>query len=313
VGKIGFFYGDAVHMAWNSSYWRCQLPAKALTGHEVVLAHVNTLPSHADCDVFFVERCLFEPYLSFLKTQKAKGSRVYCTFDDNFALFPKFLPGYPLWKAKHTEFIQGLGEIDGGLCPSQLLVDYYSRYGNIKLVENYYPDSWYDEPVNPTPEFELGISCSISHMESIKHSKILEALKQSDYSLLFNAGQAHQLMDMMQGLYSEYSHWTRQQDYTKIVDRFAVGLAPLAGEYDRYRSNIKCLLYNVRGRPFVASRLDPYFKMFGGVLVDNTVKGWLEGIEKVLKDYKLYADLGREQALNYKLSENIYRYQELIG
>jgi len=314
VAKVGFFYSDAVRINWNSSYWRCYLPARKLAPkHDVVLAHINTLPAYSHLDVFFLERNLFDPYLTFLEDMKRKGKKVYCTWDDNYALMPRFLPGHSIWKEKLPEFLQGLGEIDGSLVPCQALVDYYSKYGNVKLVGNFYPKEWLDAPVNNIPEFELGVSCSISHLESIKNSHILEALKIGKHSLLLNAGQSHELMNIMAGIYTGYQSWTRQQDYPEVVDRFSIGLAPLAGDYDNYRSNLKVLLYAVRGRTWVASNLIPYQGIPGGILVKNTVEGWKTGIEAAIESSHILSEVAREWAQGFTIDKNIEKYLELIG
>lgn len=313
--KTVILYGDNSHLEFNASFFRCEIPATALRskGHHVVLDSLTQVESYLDYDIFLFERNLFGPFLPLIKRLKKQGKKVYATWDDNYHLMPKNLPAYPVWHGQNSylkELEEALGIIDAGFVPSQALKDYYSKFGNTQLVENFYPDAWLDIP-KTEPLYELGWSGNATHIQSWENSNLIPALRDSKRSLLVNSSDGG-VLGKLYGLYSAQVPWTKHSKYFSIVDKFSVGLAPLAGEYDRYRSNIKVLLYAARGKPWIASDLEPYRDAKGGMVVGNTKDEWVTAINHVFNDYERFSNMAREWAFSYRMSANLDKYEQYL-
>lgn len=316
MSRVVMLYADAKYLEMNASTWRVEIPFRALKakGYDIAIDHISRIQSHLDSDVFVIERNLLGPFYRLIKELKEKGKRIIATFDDCYHLMPKYLPAYEVWHGDNDylkQFEEILGMVDISIVPSYLLADYYSKFGRIEVVENYYPDEWLEIP-SKEPRFELGWSGNATHLHSWQNSKLDSALKESNRKFLLNTSDSN-VINKLHGLYSAHYPWVHHNDYPSLVDEFMVGLAPLAGEYDSYRSNIKLVNYAVRGRPFVASNLAPYHNCDGGILVKNSKKGWIEGIEEVFNEYEKYSMMARNWAYGYRISANIHKYEELIG
>jgi hypothetical protein len=315
--KVGFFFADDPRSDWNSSYWRIFLPAKYLhetKKYEVTMAHLTALPASMETfDVYIIERAIFGGVLRIIEKLKEAGKKVFITIDDCYDKIPEYIPSSAVWKSgtKLAELRQGMGIVDGTLVASKELAKYYGSHGKTFLVENYYPDHWFDYPVI-RGSYDLGWSGTASHMHSWKGSGCAKAIRGSGKTFLLNCGAFPKMMEILDGLYSKYIPWTKQEDYPQVVDKFNVGLAPLSGEYDNYRSNIKVLLYSVRGKPWAASQLAPYLEAQGGIPTDNVAQNWVKTIEAVYNHYDALSRSAREWAYGYRITANISKYEELF-
>lgn len=318
--KTVFLYSDDVHLELNASFWRCEVPQKALAakGLDVKLDNITQFHNYKDYDVFIVERNLFEPFAAIIRSLIKQGKKVYANFDDNYDEMPAYLPAYPTWHGSYNglrirldEFHDMLGEVAGCIVASKELANYYSKYGKMIVIENYFPDQWLDIPTGK-PIWDLGWSGNATHITSWEESKLHAALKAADYSLLLNTSDVN-VINKLHGIFDCFKPWTPHSQYPSLVDDFSVGLAPLAGQYDRYRSNIKLVMYAMRGRPWVASNLEPYRDSVGGVLVNNTKREWLSGISEVFDEYDRYALLAKDWGSQYAVSKHLDEYEALIG
>lgn len=309
-------YSDSPHLEFNASQWRIVIPHKALIGkgHDVAIDHISRIQFHLDSDVFVIERDLISVFFTAIRQLKKKGKRVIATFDDCYDEMPSNLPAYKTWfgNNKHylNEFHECLGIIDMAIVPSRSLAKYYSKFGRIEVIENYYPDEWLDYPVEE-PKCDLGWSGNATHEQSWEDSKLKSAMKEIGRTFILNTSDVG-VVNNLHGLFDAHIPWTKHHLYPYIVDKFRVGLAPLAGEYDRYRSNIKIVNYAARGKPWIASDLDPYWGCDGGILVKNTKNGWINAVNEVFNEYDRYSMMARNWASQYRISENINKYEEMV-
>ena len=56
-------------------------------------------------------------------------------------------------------------------------------------------------------------------------------------------------------IFQPYVQWF---DWPRVLARFDIGIAPLAGRYDASRSQIKSMEFGVMAIPFVATGSEPY-------------------------------------------------------
>ena len=330
--RFCFLYADDPDIAYNSSFWRCEVPAVFLAnaGHQASLIPTMQVESVGDeWDVYIIEHQLFGPILAKALRWKAAGRRVWVTLDDNYWLIPKSIRSYRTWREATDQqgrplgfdplkdLERGLAQIDGAITPSRKLTDYVggkmgeesSKSGRVRTIENYYPDFWLTFP-DSRPEFDLGWSFNATHKASLACSGLKKALTRSGRTFFLNTSD-HHLLDDCKHLYASYQPWVSQDSYLSVARRFRIGLAPYYGEYDAYRSNVKVLTYALAGRPWVASNSPAVQNAVGGVLVENTVKGWLQGIEAVEANYVQLQEAGLAWAKTYAISNHLGEYLSL--
>ena len=105
--NIVFVYADN-DQEWNSSEWRCVIPAQAIDrdpDHQASLLAIadfaNRTPEAdqlcSQADVIVVERNLFGPVLTAIMHWKAQGKGVIANFDDAYHLLPEDNLSHDFW------------------------------------------------------------------------------------------------------------------------------------------------------------------------------------------------------------------------
>ena len=78
-----------------------------------------------------------------------------------------------------------------------------------------------------------------------------------------------------------YDEWAKM-----LSKRFDIGIAPLAGEYDNYRSWIKPVEYCLTKTPWIGTRGPAYAEFENyGTLVDNGVDNWTTALLNKIDNY----------------------------
>ncbi|MGB9674025.1 MAG: hypothetical protein ACPL3P_07785 [Anaerolineales bacterium] len=354
--KIVFVHADSKE-EWNSSEWRCAIPARAINRtkrHQASLVNIidfgkNTPEVQELCaaaDVIVVERNLFGGVLSAIQYWKARDKVVLANFDDAYDLMPESNLNYPFWgngiiqttgekmnPMPLTQFKWGLRMVHAALVPSRRLVEDWQSYTKMVYLPNYIELDHYQ---NIRPESHKGIIIgwggSISHLQSFMDSGVLQALRNvcrmrpevkvmicgNDLRITHNLGLPRKQMILQP--------WVSYREWPRVLSRFDIGLAPLAGAYDERRSWIKVLEYLVMKIPWIASEGSPYheFRKYG-IFVKNTTQAWEQAILDVVDHLVKYKEEASREAylagISLGIDDNIEKvldtftsiYQDVLG
>jgi glycosyltransferase involved in cell wall biosynthesis len=344
--NIVYVYADSI-AEWNSSEWRCSVPARAITRtgrHCAGLIGIedfarNTPISNNSCaeaDLIIVQRNLFGPVLSALQYWRARDKVVVVDFDDaynlmhpsnlNYSFWSKGIPREPnipkMEPAPLTQFKWGLRLAHAATVPSKRLADDWQAYTEMYYLPNYIDLKCY-ENIIPEPHggIIIGWGGSISHLQSFVESGVIPALKRVCQARpqvrVMICGNDSRIMDALHLPTRQriFKKWVSYKEWPRVLSQFDIGIAPLSGDYDERRSWIKVLEYMVMKIPWVASSAQPYrqFRQYGWS-VRNEAKEW----ENVLLDMVDNLDQYRERAagdpylkgISLNIDENI---QNILG
>lgn len=323
--RIAFFYGDIPSIAYNSSYWRCEVPCRALkaAGHEALLMPLAALPGATGLDLVIIEREMTPGVLRVMQDLQSKGMKVVVTFDDAYHAIPRSNWGANYWKRNlgwnreplpfntFDTFTAALRQADAFITPSVRLTEHYKRYNRKALtVENFIDESWVNEEV-AEPDYDLGWSTSIGHNDALRESKLLNLFKVMKWSLVINSSSG-ELLQELSGLYDMHVPWTKQGRYLQdAVSKFRVGLAPVVNDYDQFRSHVKALGYAAAGRPCVMTESHT-FRFAPGAHVKNTLKGWQDGIALTLDHWEEASQQAKDWAHENTIQHNLSAYTDLL-
>ena len=318
---ITWLYAD-FRNEWNTSYYRAVIPSILMerVGHKCYTAHINEILTHNvlpetqsaidQSDVIVMERLLTKEAFDFITDMRIAGKKVFATFDDHYGLMPMG-GSHTTWRGGKealngrgsilNEFRAGLALCDGLMTPSKLLCEDFAPYGMPYYVPNFLLDKlWENLPAKDPDNFVIGWGGSSAHSISFADSGIAPALGQicKKYPKVYVHLQTYD--PRITGLFDKFGvryrsrNWVQFDIWPKIVATFHLGLAPLAGEYDKRRSNLKTLEYGMVGVPWIATDDAPYQESAGGILVKNKTKEWVRAIESLINDASLYDKLSEE-------------------
>lgn len=316
--KVVYIFADN-EKEWNSSEWRCAVPARAINRTRLHRAELisldefarSTLAAQAACelaDLLVVQRNLLGPVLSAIQHWKARDKIVIADFDDAYHLMSPTNAGYAYWgqglirelgpdgRVVHhkidplplTQFKWGLRLVDGATVPSRRLADDWRAYTDIRYVPNYIElEKYLNVTRQPHDGVLIGWGGSVSHLQSFTGSGVLTALRRvcraRPQVRVMICGSDARILEKL-GLPPEqviHKAWIPYSEWAKHLSQFDIGLAPLHGDYDERRSWIKVLEYLVMQIPWVASEGPAYHELRSyGWLVNNTASAW----ERVLLD-----------------------------
>jgi glycosyltransferase involved in cell wall biosynthesis len=300
---------------WNSSEWRCAIPARAINRtkrHQANLLSiddfaVNSSTAQAVCDpadVIVVQRNLFGRVLSAIQHWKARDKVMIADFDDAYHLMPPSNVSYPFWgkglrlkagspaevidPSPLTQFRWGLRLVHAATVPSKRLADDWQAYTRIHYVPNYIDLKQYENVIaGAHAGVMIGWGGSLSHFESFKGSGVIEALRgicrARSHVKVMICGNDRRIYDLLPVAASQkiYQPAVPFEQWPGVLSSFDIGIAPLYGEYDERRSWIKPLEYMVMRIPWVGSDGPAYHELRDyGWLVNNTPEAW----ERVLSD-----------------------------
>ena len=326
---ITYVFADAPN-EWNTSNWRCVMPARAInrTGrHKAYLVPLldfqkNSMDAQNTCaksDVIVVERNLFGDVLSGIMRWKARGKVMVANFDDAYQFMNPSNAAYPFWGEGRfrvkgddgiekdaflvpkplTQFKWGLRLCHGITTPSKTLAQDWETYSNSFYMPNYFEVSHYlSAGAPPHDGVTIGWGGSLSHLQSFTDSGVLTALKRvcaarADVRLQICGDK--RVFDQIkipaeQKIFEPYGPYEKWPD---TLAHFDIGLAPLQGEYDRRRSWIKPMEYMLLKIPWIASEGPAYEDLAAyGQLVKNTPEAW----EKAILDTIDHLDVQRKKA-----------------
>ena len=302
--NIVMFYADRAR-EWNSSQWRMRIPAEALiaAGHSVTMIfweedNPNIFKICSDADVLIFERLLTPLNVERMKLWKRHGKKIVVDFDDAYDLMTPDNPVYVSWHETTRFAPEPLGVAlkkylylaDLVQVPCKMLAEYYRPYcSKIAVVPNYpsFRMRWAERYPVQVPGL-IGWGGGMTHTTSFAESGVVPALEGRNVIIW---GGNPQISKLLPG-----ARWVPQVPYTEWpyeIGRISIGIAPLAGEYDKYRSWIKCVEFALKSIPWVATAAPPYEECRGGILVQNETDLWGKALD-LLEDEAIYNQLSEE-------------------
>ncbi len=213
--KLVYITADNPH-EWNSSEWRCAVPARAI--NRSGLAHAalvdlrdwlaGTRTAQITCraaDILIVQRNLVGPVLSAIVHWKAQGKTIIAEFDDAYDQMPDSNPAYAYWHkgwmrqpeggyevltpTPIEQFTWGLKLCHAATMPSQRLAEDWAHLLPTHFVPNVLDPNVYrfDERgprgtgslalARDDGRIRIGWGGSLSHLQSFTDSGVLAALQ----------------------------------------------------------------------------------------------------------------------------------------
>lgn len=304
---------------WNSSEWRCAIPARAINRTRRHSAQLLSIAEFAEnspraqslcgaADLIVVQRNLVGAVLTAIQHWKARDKAVVADFDDAYDLMPPNNPSYPYWgkglKALPQpdgttawekidppplrQFKWGLRLVHAATVPSKRLAGDWQAYAEMHYLPNYIDlEKYRTVTAEAHEEVVLGWGGSLSHLHSFTESGILTALRRVCRARprvkVMVCGNDQRIFAKLPLPENQkvLQPWAAYADWPRVLAKFDIGLAPLQGPYDERRSWIKVLEYMVMKIPWVASEGPAYQELRPyGWLVKNTPSAW----ERVLLD-----------------------------
>jgi len=185
-----------------------------------------------------------------------------------------------------------------------LVQDYEPYCQDIQYVPNFTsPELWKDIKKRPPDnQIIIGWGGSSGHVQSWMQSGIIPALSKLSATwgnlrvVVYGGGQ--EIPDLLKKakIRCEFHGWVPFVEWPQHLAQFTVGLAPLAGEYDRRRSSVKVIEYGMAGVPWVVTDAEPYQDTYGGLRVKNRPDKWANAIETVMAEPQNFIEAGRRWA-----------------
>jgi glycosyltransferase involved in cell wall biosynthesis len=340
--KIVFAYADN-DQEWNSSEWRCVIPAQAIDHspeHQAdllaVASFANRTPEAeqlcSQAELIVVERNLFGPVLTAIMHWKAQGKGVIATFDDAYHLLPKDNLSHDFWlkgiaRKKQdgkevqeildpppiTQFKWGLRMVDGAVVASKKLVEDWEEFTHVRHLPMYLDLERYRDLPEKEPEDDtvvIGWSGSLSHLHSFS-SGILEALERVARARpevrlkIGNDRRIYEKLNLPEGQ-KELTPWVPYEEWPKILASYDIGLAPMEGDYDARRSWVKVLEYMAVKVPWLASRSPAYQELADyGILVENTAEAWEMALLDLVDRHEVHQKRAEGKPYLFALSQGV--------
>lgn len=282
---------------FNVSGWSNRLFSK----YGVVVEHGRAVyDAMRWADIVVIERLVVSELHTTIKWLRSLGKRVFATFDDAYHLMPIGGDGgvdFSLsWRGGKShfngrgaflpDFRRGLALCDGAMVPSLVLKADYDKFNpNISYVPNFVDETIVPErPLSRQDNIIIGWGGSLHHHISWKESGIIPALayvcEKNKRVVVHVQGPHGDILSAFRKVGIRYVSAPPQpiEDWYKTVSGFTIGVAPLAGEYDRRRSSLKVQEYGMMGIPWVATDYEPYRDVAGGIKVNNRPKDWIAAI-----------------------------------
>jgi hypothetical protein len=301
----------------------------------------------ANSDFIIIERNLIGDVLTAMAFWKVRGKVIITNWDDAYDYIEPTNASYPYWKngiIKYQEvsgstetsaskienketkifphpldqFKWGLKLSHAGITPSKQMAKDYRTYTPTYYFPNYFEiENYINVPKEKRDYITIGWGGSISHFQSFQNSGILEALKNickiRPNVKIHIVGEQNVYnsipVPLEQKLFSPYMPYEQWGKF--VAQNFDIGIAPLAGKYDNYRSWIKPMEYMMTKTPFVASDGMAYHELlkYGHLLQVNASKPWERALLNIIDNYdkekEFVSGLPYEFALTKDVNKNI--------
>jgi glycosyltransferase involved in cell wall biosynthesis len=253
--------------------------------------------------IIVIERNYVGDMLTQMMYWKVRGRTIILNWDDAYHAIEKTNVSYPFWHDSmieieqdgkkervqivpktYTQFLWGIRSGHAATLPSKRLVDYWKDQIPVYHVPNYFETQYYiDIPKNKRNYITIGWGGSVSHVPSFRDSGVLEALKRicnmrDNVRVMICGDQRVYDSIPLPDEKKIFQPYVSYEEWGGIIARnFDIGIAPLAGEYDEYRSWIKPMEFMLTKTPWIASDNVAYddFKGAGyGKIIKNGIDSW---------------------------------------
>jgi hypothetical protein len=356
--NICFIFADKPHEL-NTSIYRIILPAYGISKlpekHKVSMMPIDLFVKGGndvdlavnDADIIVIERNFFGDVLYKMINLYMQGKIIVTNFDDAYHAVTPTNPSYTFWnegKIKLNEndklvdkyiyphpfeqFRRGISISHAMTLPSFYLGDYYQGITGTPFyyVRNYFETKNYPYIKRPKnkKEFIIGWGGSLSHYESFVNSSVIPALekivKERDNVKVCIVGDKR-VYDKLPFEQKMFKNYVKNEEWgTMLANTFDIGIAPLSGEYDKYRSDIKVIEYLLTGKPFAYTNLPPYkdIKNKGGIPVGSNMNSWYDTLSEILDTYdekvqSILDNFDKDSVDIYKQAQSIVdTYEKII-
>lgn len=332
--KIAFVYADEPAER-NSSIWRCLWPVEALrrAGHDAWLVHIRSwLPRDprafdigVKADVIVYERVLTGEVAGDMRFWKSHGKKIVVDFDDAYQHMPQYVPSYCNWHGPPQGYKEPLLDslkrnlplADLLHTPSALLSQDWAAYAQKTAVVRNFPalktnENW-AVPYPIRSKKQVGWGGTATHLNAWRYSGIVPAVHRERILIFAGDAELRALLPV-----AHFEPGVPAPMWPFEMGRIGIGVAPIAGEYDRRRSWIKCLEYGLKGIPWIASDMEPYQDCHGGYRIENETGAWRAAIQRLRDDeaeYERLSQEGREwawqQDIDLHIQERVSLYERL--
>lgn len=301
-------------------------------GWTAKLIHVSGFTNYLDSviqdyimptDIVIVQRNVIIPQvIDAMRYYQAMGKPVAVDLDDAYQILPWSNPAHKFWKQNAANFAEhplgvlerGLQQSNGFIAPNRLLLQSWAYAVKGFYLPNFARKFWWsDLPSRSELRAEhpflskhqdaivIGWGGSVSHYDSWWGSGIREAATEIArlfpnviFMLCGNDPRLYQQLPVP--AHQKYhQEGVPPEKWPSIVKLFDIGVAPLSGMYDQYRSWIKGLEYGLAGVPWIATRGEPYKDLLGlGYQIPNGASPWLTVMKRVIEN--LPQEQGRAQS-----------------
>ena len=361
---ITHFVSDGFN-EYNSSRWRVSNTTDVLiaAGHDVHIISIQEWIRQSPfarmicelSDIVFIHRVSVRDSIRAIEYWTKRGKAIVLDFDDSYDnLVGDTNPAKKFWingvvQVKKSNGWSGeqileehpletlkeaISKCTATTVPSKVLVSDWEKYGTVMYLENYINSEAYlniRKFESSDNAIRIGWGGSLGHIASFENSGVVEALslllKEHSNVAFFLIGDKR-IIDLLPFKDSIiFRPYVTYKDWAEIVSRYDIGIAPLAGEFDKRRSPIKLTEYCTMGIPFVAT-YDPAenyvvyenYKNANGFLIKNGSDSWYNALKDLvtnLEKRKLEASKNIEVASKYFAKNNVASilnvYSKIIG
>lgn len=334
---------------WNSSRWRCMIPAAAMrkAGHSVGMMKPGEFVASynegaeegrfvGQYDIIIFQRNMCEPELFRAATYwSGAGKPVIVDLDDYYAGLPPTNRAWEFWhnaeQSTHLrQMMTYLPLLDGVSSPSKKILEDWQELGvkHAYWMPNYADGSHFiNLSKEPHDGFVIGWGGSHSHYDTWVRSACKEGIR-----LAFEArpdmramvyGADTRVFEMLpipneRKAYAGLIAPNEIQKWPQALAQFDVALAPLGGQYDQRRSWIHALEPMLCNVPWIGSSGFPFADVasYGHVVLQETPEAWAEMLIDAHDNYVEWTALAERayaQALGYTMERNIGQYAQTIA
>lgn len=289
-------------------------------------------------DIIIVERNFVGDVVTMLAFWKVRGKVIIANWDDSYFDIEPSNASYKYWHDGKAVIMQkdnvtgveeqkeiqifphpldqfswGLNIAHAGIVPSKQLAKDYRRYTPTYYFPNFMqPDKYINIPKEKDDFVTIGWGGSISHFQSFANSGILLALKnickiRKNVRVMICGDK--NVFDSIDLPYEQkiYQNYVPYDQWGRIVaEKFDIGVAPLAGKYDRYRSWIKPMEYLLTKTPWIASDGPAYQEIRRyGKLIDNQPKIWERSLLNIIDNLDFEIDKASKEPYEFALTKDV--------